>query len=275
MPSSTTIHYLARPGRTLTQTACDRLVAELRVVATTCFDDLPEYQVLSGDREVLDHAILALARRDDGSLAGFCAARLLPVPHVGDVFHLGLTCVHPDDRGTGLTHKLLSHVISRYLLTERPLRGAWFSNVASVLSSLGNVAMHFEAVHPSPFRSEPPTATHLAIARAIAAEHRQRLHLSGDAPFCEGRFVFEGGNAGSVFQKDGGDRRYHHRDEELTRWYGELADLDRGDAVLQVGRIHVAGLLKYVARSVTLKIPVVRGVVSERPMLPVLTPQGL
>ncbi|MCB9663116.1 MAG: hypothetical protein H6732_03315 [Alphaproteobacteria bacterium] len=263
------ITYLYRPGRTLPLARRDRLVAELREVAETCFDELPRYQVIAGDPEALDHAVLTVARDADGRVLGFCAARLLPVEGVGEVFHLGLTCVHPDARGTGLTHQLLSQVIGRYLLLHRPLRGAWFSNAASVLSSLGNVALHFEDVHPSPFRQVPPSSTHLRIARAIAAHHRARLHLRPDTPFCDRRFVFTRGNLGTPFAKARDEAAYHHRDPALTRWYGELADLDAGDAVVQVGRVSLGGFGRHVARRLGLSLPGVRHLFPARPVLPV------
>ncbi|MCB9679867.1 MAG: hypothetical protein H6733_00220 [Alphaproteobacteria bacterium] len=266
------IQHLHRPGRHLSPRALDALVAELRVVAATAFDPLPRYQVISGDREALDAAVLTLARREDGSLAGFCAARLLPVRGVGDVLHLGLTCVDPADRGAGLTHVLLSQGLARFLVRHRPIRGAWFTNVASVLSSLGNVALYFEDVHPSPFRVGPPSPVHTAIAHTLAREHRARMHLHADADFDDARFVFEGGNRETVFAKGADDAQYHHRDPELTRWYADLADLDGGDAVLQVGRVSLAGFARYTSRRVGAKVPGVRRWVRLPTVLP-LTPE--
>lgn len=263
-----------RPGRTLPARRRDRLIDEIRQVADHCFDTLPDYQVMRGDPQTLDQVVLSLARDADGRLLGFCSARLLPVDGVGEVFHLGLTCVHPDARGMGLTHRLLSRVVAHHLVLHRPWSGAWFSSAASVLSSLGNIALYFEQVHPSPFRATPPSETHLRIARAIATDHRAELHLATEALFCERRFVFEGGNAGTVFQKDATDSRYHHRDPVLTRWYDALCDLDAGDAVLQVGRFSLPGFARYAARSVGRKVPGVRLLLPAPTPMPVLGGPG-
>lgn len=248
----------------------DVLVAELRDVTAACFDQVPNYQVASGDPDALDRAVLALARDADGRLLGFTSALVFETDHHGSVLHLGLTCVRPDARGLGLTHKLLSQLVVRWVATNRPFTGAWCTNVASVLSSLGNVALHFEDVHPSPYRSEPASEGHVAVARMLADHHRSRVHLDPAAPFDEDRFVFVGANAGTPFAKSAHDPQYHHRDPDLTRWYATLADLDRGDAVLQVSRVSLAGFVRYVSKDVARRIPGLRRLVPRRPRIAAL-----
>lgn len=263
-----TLTWLRNVGGTLSPTARQDLVTELRELTATCLDPLPDYQVLSGDVAVLERAVLTLARRPDGTLAGFCSALMIPVPGVGEVFHLGLTCVHPDDRGAGLTHMLLSRSISEVLLRRNPLKGVWFSNVASVLSSLGNVALYFDDVHPSPFRTRSPSVTHRAIATHLSAHEREAFYIADDVAFDAHRSVFVAANADRVFHKTVDEVRYHHRNKDLTDWYVELADLDRGDAVLQVGRVHFYGFLSYAVRQWLQRIPVVKWWVKPPELLP-------
>jgi hypothetical protein len=265
------VRFLDRPADRLSPDRCAALLRELRDVAATCFDTVPEYGVLAGHPASLHGAVLALARRPDGTLAGFCAAVRLHVPGVGDVLHLGLTCVRPEDRGGGLTHRLLSKVIAGYLLRRAPWRGAWVTNTASVLSSLGNVALHFEDVHPSPFRQGPPTTRHRHIAATVSRLYRRAMHLPASARFCERRFVFVGANRGTPFHKHGDDARFHHRDRALTGWYAALADLDGGDAVLQVGRVSLAGLARYALRRVSARLPGIRRWVAPRPPIGAVT----
>lgn len=252
------VQFVHRPGRRLRDSELAVLVGELRTLAGRCFDRIPEYQVVSGCPDALDRAVLTLARDRRGRLVGFCSALLLDVDGVGEVFHLGLTCVDPDHRGAGLTHVLLSRVVLEYVLRHRPLTGAWFSNVASVLSSLGNVALHFEDVHPSPFRAAPASPRHRAVALGLATAHRARIHLDPRAPFDAEGFVFRGANRGTGFAKAEADARYHHRDGVLNRWYADRLDLDGGDAQLQVGRISLAGFVRYALRKVTVRIPGLR-----------------
>jgi GNAT superfamily N-acetyltransferase len=264
----TRIEVLVRPGRTLSVTARGLLQSELIDVAAPCFDELPRYGVLGDDAAPWDDAVIALARDERGRLLAFTAAQILPIDGVGEMLHLGLTCVHPEHRGARLTHPLLARTIQTWLL-RNPLRGAWVTNVASVLSSLANVALHFESVWPSPFEDGPPTPQHTLVAAGLSDRWRGRLHLDGGAPLDLERFVLVGANRGSVFQKASHDARYHHRDPELTRWYRELADLDGGDAVLQVGRVSIPGLVRYGVRNLVASVPGLRRLVSRPAMRPV------
>ena len=242
------VEYLHRPGLTMDEAALTALVADLRTVAADCFDELPDYQCISGRRDVLARNAIAVARRENGQIAGFCSALLLPIPDVGEVLHLGLTCVRLDDRGARLTHALTAKVLLEYLL-RRPFERVWVSNVACVLSSLGNVALHFDDVYPSPFYAGAPSGRHLAIARTISARHRRDIYIDADADFDERRFVMRGSNQpGNVFHKAEADSRYHHREPALNGYYADLMRWERGDEILQVGHVSLRRLLQYGAR---------------------------
>ncbi len=255
MASSLQFEWHHRPGRTLAPSARAALVEELRKVTATSLSPVPCYQVLDPDSGALDQAIISIARTADGRIAGFCSALLLPMRRGRPVLHLGLTVVHPDHRGEGLTHKLLSRLIGTYLLRKRPIGGFWFTNVASVLSSLGNISLHFQDVHPSPFRHGPPSGRHTEIAWELALMHRRMTFLDPLAWFCPDTFIFRGGNAGTVFAKTSRDARYHHRKSVLNDWFLGHLDLDAGDAQLQVGRVTLSGLLTYRLRSMARRIP--------------------
>ncbi len=249
------IELLHRPGRRLSDAALAKLVAELREVAADCFDELPDYQCLRGTREELSDKVIALARCADGRLAGFCSAALLGVPGVGEVLHLGLTCVRADQRSGGLTHRLTSTLTVRYLLTHRPLSRVWVTNVACVLSSLVNVGRHFDDVFPSPEGPELPTTTHRRIAEAVDALYRDKIYIRPDATFDRESFVFRGSVRETVFQKDEHDARYRHRDARANRFYGERMDFERGDEVLQIGSMSLLTGLRYLRRRRTAKKP--------------------
>lgn len=139
------------PGKTLNVKQQETLVAELREVAAACFSEAPNYQALSGEKSELDKAVICLGRDEYGRLLGFCSALSLPVENHKNVLHLGLTCVHPDARGTNMTHHLTSKLMLKYLFKESLLGETWITNCACVLSSLGNVAMYFENLYPSPY----------------------------------------------------------------------------------------------------------------------------
>lgn len=241
-----TYSLLIRPGLHLPLAEQRALVGELRAVAATCFEgEAPRYQALSGDPAELARAVIALARDERGALMAFCSCLLLSVDGVGDVFHLGLTCVAPEARSLGLTHTLLSKAATGYLLRHRPFGSVWVSNVACVLSSIGNVALHFDDVHPSPYRPATPSAAQLAVARAISAHHRAAAAIDAEAELDEAAFVFRRSVPGTCFEKSASDDRYHHRDARLNGWYAQRMRFVDGDEVVQVGRMSVLGAVRH------------------------------
>ncbi|MBX7149824.1 hypothetical protein K1X76_12205 [bacterium] len=263
------ISYLYRPGLKLSAEEACTLNSELALVAKECFEEIPDYQCLkenSDARDTLKDKIITIARRANGSMAGFCSAVLLPVPGVGDVLHLGLTCTHPADRHAGLTHELTSKLIINYLVRGFKFKKIWISNVACVLSSLGNVAMHFENVYPSPhgvYRSN----IHQHIARIIDQEHRDKAYIQSEAVFDAARFVFRKSVKGTVFQKDEMDKRYWHRNPELNNFYRSILNFDDGDEALQIGQVGIFTPLKYFWKK---KISKKLGNKTPRPMKPAL-----
>ena len=247
MSSQVKIEYYECPGIYLPALQRSRLTASLRALGKACFGKVPDYQCFS-ERDGLDDKVLTVARGPDGKLLGFASALLLDVPGIrSSVLHLGLTCVHPDARGLRLTHRLASQLAVRYLLRNNPLGRVWISNVACVLSSLGNVALNFDSVYPSPFRSSP-SDTHLLIARTISEKYRQKIYIHEDAPLDESAFVFRGSVKGTVFQKDADDTQYYHRESSLNSYYKSLLQFQEGDEAVQIGHFSLATFARYLSR---------------------------
>jgi hypothetical protein len=239
------IKLLVRPGRRWPEGKLRTLVQELRDVSRTCFDELPDYQVMRGTRDELSDKVIAVARRADGVMAGYCSAVVLPVAGVGKVLHLGLTCVRPEDRGAGLTHLLTRKVVQGYLVRRKLLGRLWVSNCAAVLSSLGNVALHFDDVYPSPFLRRAPTGKHYRIAATIDRRYRDKMYVRRDARFDLHAFIFRGSVKDTVFQKEADDAHFHHRRRALNNYYRGLMDFDAGDEVLQIGHVSLLTALRY------------------------------
>ena len=233
------------PGKCQTQSQNEKLVQEIKEVVATCLEEVPSYQVLTGEKEELDRAIVATARDSKGRLLGFCSALVLDIEAVGRVFHTGLTCVHPRARGKKLTHKLTSKILTQFLLKESMFDSTWITNCACVLSSIGNVAKYFEEVYPSPYGPKAPSFEHLQIAKEVSTKYRAQLEINNTANFNEETFVFEGSVDGTVWEKDPNDIRFHHREKELTAYYKDLLDFSRGDEVLQVGKVSLMTIPKY------------------------------
>ncbi len=237
--------FLYRPSQFLSEERLQRLSEELKGVASSCFFEIPDYQCLTNDPEGFSDKVLLLARDEQGELVGFCSSLLLSVSGVGTVLHLGLTCVKPGARGNGLTHKLTSKLVTRYLLTRRPFGKVWITNLACVLSSLGNVALHFEGVFPSPFGRMVPDREQELIAKTVSSRFRKELYIRDEAVFDPRFFVFKGSVKDTVFQKDRNDARFRHRSIRLNQFYSELMSFDEGDEILQVGTVSLMTGVKY------------------------------
>jgi hypothetical protein len=221
------------------------LVDKIRDTAATCFETVPEYQVMKGTREELSDKVIAIAWRG-GTVAGFCSTVILKVDGIGDVLHLGLTCVRPEERSGGLTHILTSKAVSGYLIRHKPLIGKlWITNCAAVLSSLSNVAIHFEKVYPSPLQSSIRAAEHEKIAAAVDRYYRDKIYISGSAMFDRDNFVFRSSVKGTVFQKDRNEKKFYHRNQMVNDYYLSKMNFEDGDEVLQVGYASTASAVKH------------------------------
>lgn len=240
-----TIETIFYPGYTYSDKELNQLTIELKQIAKTCFDEVPQYQALTGERDEFKRVILAMARNERGELLGFCSSLLLEIPVYGNVLHLGLTCVSPKARGKKLTHKLASKLLMQFLLKESPLSSTWISNCACVLSSLGNVALYFEDIYPSPYGVKEPTKDHIKIAKFISQKYRNPIAINHEALFNPTTFVFEGSVKDAVFEKEENDARYYHRNRKLTDFYKDILNFENGDEVLQIGKVSLLTFPKY------------------------------
>lgn len=237
--------YLKRPGRWMDDRALARLVEELTELGRLCLSPLPDYQVFVGTRDALSDKVIATARDSQGILRGFCSAVILPVPAVGNVLHLGLTCVHPELRSRRLTHALVSRLVTRYFVFEHLLRRLWVSNVANVLSSLGSFARHFHDVYPSPFSTSGPPPEALRIAEAFDTRYRHVAYIQKEAVFDPDAFVFRASGRNTAFHKYPGATNTYHRDSAINAFYQRLINFDDGDEMLQVGSVSIVATARY------------------------------
>lgn len=240
------------PGNYLNDAEFLKLNQDIQSVAKECLDEIPNYQCLTGKREEYKRLIIAVARNEEGKMLGFCSSYLFLLPSNEIILHLGLTCVRPEGRKGGLTHKLTGKVVKTYLLRYSLLRTSWISNVACVLSSLGNVALHFDEVYPSPFMKKASLG-HTRVASYIDQFCRDELYVPRSATFNSENFIFENSVSGTMFEKSENDRKFHHRDQQLTRFYASMIDFTNGDEVLQIGKVSLLTFPKYLLRNLIKK----------------------
>lgn len=236
----------------MTDEELNGLHQELTEVALECFDSIPDYNCLSGRRSEYSRLIIVVSRDAQNRMNGFCSSCILDAGELGTIYDLGLTCVSPRARGLGLTHKFTTKVVMYYVVRYSPFKPVWISNVACVLSSLGNIALHMEEVFPSPFK-EAPLPHQQKLANYIDKHFRKELYISPDATFVESNFVFKGSVPGTMFEKSAEDIKLYHRNKKLNNYYKDLMDFQNGDEVLQIAKVSLLTYPKYLLKNFKLK----------------------
>ena len=242
-PATYNFQVFDRPSLTLLPLECSQLAKELRTLAKSCLNPVPNYQCLSSAPHALDDKVIAVMRETQGPqrIVAFVSAVYLHIP-LGEnknegstVLHTGLTCVVPGSKRQGIVALLFFHLFGYLRAQPEFVRGLWMTSVAEVTSSLGNIAEYAVDVYPSP-QCNAPSSTHVRIADAVSKKYRDAMLIAPDAVFDQERFVFRGANPpGSCFRKDTEDPRYHHRDPRVNDYYRELLGRNEGNIVLQVG----------------------------------------
>jgi hypothetical protein len=235
------------PGLSLSEAELGELVAQLRVVAAkTLPEESLTYGIFSGDRERLSRAIVTRP-------IAFNALSVMDVELDGEpaeVTHLGLVMVDPDERGRGLSWVLYG-LTALVLFVRDGLRPKWISNVTQVPSVVGMVSQTFSDVFPSPHPDARQSFAHLQLARGIMSRHRAVFGVGEEAGFDEARFVITNAyTGGSDALKKTFEAAPKHRDEQYNAFCARELDYARGDDVLQLGRIDLAGARRYLLSEV-------------------------
>src|SRR5438874_70441 len=238
------------PGLSLSEAELGELVAQLRVVAAkTLPEESLSYGIFSGERERLSRAIVTLISEEaTGHPIAFNALSVMPVELNGEpaeVTHLGLVMVDPDVQGQGLSWVLYG-LTTLVLFLRDGLRPRWISNVTQVPAVCGMVSETFSDVFPSPLPSARQSFAHLQLARGIMRQHRSVFGVGEEAGFDETRFVItDAYTGGSDALKKSFDIAPKHRDEKYNEFCARELDYARGDDLLQIGRVDLAGARRY------------------------------
>ena len=243
------------PGLSLSETELDELVSQLRIVAAkTLPEESLTYGIFSGERERLLRAIVTLiCEETSGRPIAFNALSVMSVELDGEpteVTHLGLVMVDPDVRGQGLSWVLYG-LTALVLFARDGLRPKWISNVTQVPAVVGMVSETFSDVFPSPHPAARQSFAHLQLARGIMARHRAVFGVGDEAGLDEARFVITNAyTGGSDALKKTFETAPKHRDEQYNAFCARELDYARGDDVLQLGRIDLAGARRYLLSEV-------------------------
>jgi hypothetical protein len=238
--------YLFRPGEWMGDGQLGALADEVTALGRQCLDPLPAYQVFLGTRAAFADKVLTTARDPDTNrLLAFCSCVLLPMP-VGEVLHLGLTCVDPTLRGARLSNALAARLLTRYVLARKGFLGrVWMTSVACVLQVLGNLSKNFRRVYPAPHQPRPFADEVNVIAETFDRRFRHVAYVQPSATFDRDAFVFRGSGRGTAFQKREDAVEFHHRDAAMNDYFRSRLNFDDGDEMLQIVSFRIWDLLRY------------------------------
>lgn len=247
------VRIVERPGLWMEQAALAQLTADLRRIASkTLAAGSLTYGVFSGDASRLRDTIVTLVSRKDGTPVAFNALALMQVatdPRPTEVLHLGLVMVDPGERSKHLSWVLYG-LTCFLLFFRKQFRPIWISNVTQVPAVVGMVSEMFSDVWPQPAPTRR-TLTHQLLARRIMENHRPVFGVGPEAGFDEARFVIANAyTGGSDDLKKTFAVAAKHRDPRYNDFCADLLDYQRGDDLIQLGRMDLAAVRGFLARDV-------------------------
>lgn len=247
------VRIIERPGIWMEDRALASLSADLRqIAARTLADQDLTYGVFSGKADVMSDVIITLVSRADGTPVAFNALVVMQLetrPEPTEVLHLGLVMVIPEERSQNLSWVLYG-LTCFLLFLRRQLRPVWVSNVTQVPAVVGMVSGMFSDVWPQPEKGRR-SLTHLLLARRIMGGHRHVFGVGAEAGFDEDRFVITNAYTGG---SDGLKKTFEdapkHRMDAFNRFCADQLDYQRGDDLLQLGRMDLGAMRTYLSREV-------------------------
>ncbi|PCD04800.1 hypothetical protein COC42_08470 [Sphingomonas spermidinifaciens] len=248
------VEIVERPARTLPSAEFKKLQQACRTVVAACLDGRQlDYGLFAPDGSAWERSVVTLVRRAaDGCPIAFNAMPLLSVRRGGlpdEVLHLGLVMVDPAERSGGLSW-ILYGLTCFALFVRRGLRPLWISSVTQVPAVVGMVAEIFDDVYPAQAGTRASFA-HQHLAHQIMQGQRAAFGVGADAGFDPVMQVITNAyTGGSDNLKKSFAVAAKHRDDRYNRFCAETLDYERGDDVLQIGRLDVGTARRFLARSV-------------------------
>ncbi|WEK06563.1 MAG: hypothetical protein P0Y65_10065 [Candidatus Devosia phytovorans] len=249
------MRIVERPGLWMPQAELLGLVAQLRTIASrTLADKDLDYGIFSGDPERLEASFITLVTdKRSGAPIAFNALPVIALELDGrsvELVHLGLVMVDPDQRSKGLSWVLYG--LTCFLLFIRNQgRPIWVSNVTQVPAVVGMVTETFSEVYPDPEGNSPRKFRQLVLVRQIMAAHRHVFGVGPEAGFDEQSFVITNAyTGGSDNLKKSFEVAQKHRRAAFNDYCQTHLDYERGDDVIQIGKLDLAAARRYLSEMV-------------------------
>ncbi|HTW92071.1 MAG TPA: hypothetical protein VMH22_10225 [bacterium] len=234
------------PGRWMAGSELDRLREDVRAVALARLGTVPEYGVfLPGRAPWCNRVVTCLYDRDGRAIAfSTVMAYALPVDgRVHQVFQLGL--VVSDGRSRQSTIGSVYFWPLAYILALRGFRQYWVASATMIPNIVGIFADAFVDVFPHYRRRRRPSPAVLAIARLLVSRHGAEFAAGPESRFDEETFaVSDGYIAAAAPLHKTWDQVAKHADPRCNELCRRVLDYQRGDDLLQIGRVNLGLLLR-------------------------------
>ena len=228
------------PSRLLSPAELDRLQARVKTIGANTVGDLPAYGIFSEDLSKYDDRIVTLITDKATQRAIACSAmvhfRVKPNGRTRDVFHLGLVMIDRAFQRKHLQFQLYAYT-SMIIWAANLFRPVWVSSVSAVPAIIGSVATNYHHVYPHFASPRDVTDVHVEIARALF-DRREEFGTGTDAEFDPVSFVIKNSfNDDSQPLKNSFDGVAKFHDDRCNEYCWRRLDYERGDEILQVGRL--------------------------------------
>ena len=244
------LRIVEKPGLWMPAPALAELRQKLRTIASRTLGDRDlEYGIFSSDPSRLAATYVTLVSDvKTGAPIAFNALPSIALELDGrplELIHLGLVMVDPEQRSKGLSWVLYG--LTCFLLFIRNQgRPVWLSNVTQVPAIVGMVSETFSDVYPDPATRNPRKFRHLVLVRQIMREHRHVFGVGPEAEFDEEAFVIRNAyTGGSDNLKKSFEQAQKHRKPLFNDYCQQALDYDRGDDVIQIGRLDMDAARRY------------------------------
>ncbi len=255
--SALSVRVVERPGLWMTQEDLADLSGQLSEVAARTLDGKTlNYGIFGSDPKSFENAIITMVvHRDSNVPIAFNALSLIRIDlghRWENVLHLGLVLVDPSAQQKGLSWVLYG-LTCLLMFVRNGLRPIWVSNVTQVPAVVGLVARGLSSTFPAPHKQAAGQRSllQLLLARRIMSQHRSVFGVGPDAQFNEDTFVISNAyTGGSDHLKKTFDATAKHREDVFNQYCSETLDYDRGDDVLQLGRLDMSSALGFVTKDI-------------------------
>jgi hypothetical protein len=134
-----------------------------------------------------------------------------------------------------------------WLLALRGFRQYWVASASMIPNLIGSFADGFVDVFPHYRVRRPPSPAALAIARRLVRDHGDEFGVGPDSRFDESTFAVSDcyPDTAEPLHKTW-DEVAKHPDPRCNQMCRRALDYGRGDDLLQVGRVNLALLLRYI-----------------------------